>query len=315
MYDYIKALSVFVNTEKLLQCHELSFTTPFDESTGEIHRRKSKVAQYKGMCLALKGSELKITGSLHKMKNDGCHNYDDFKYDDVCRIINELGFLIGANATEIPLNNLEFGVNLAIDYNPSLFLRDLLTHRSIPFNTTKTSSKHFCQAEHHTYRMKIYNKGLQYSQGNILRIELKYNKMRNLNKIGLNSLSDLMNLDIWIKLGSILANEFNQVIYVNSSIDIQKLSVKERLFYKKVDNPKYWTGDEPRHKKLRSRKKLSQIIDDYSVSKYPTPDDIKNKVEKLKSVTFAPHCQKVQNVTFAPIDIFPKTGKCNVRTF
>ena len=224
MFDYVKALGISVNANSIIQNEPLNFATSFDEKTGEIHNAKSKIAEYRNLCFALRGDDLKITGSLHKYKNMGIHNYDDFTYLEVCRIIDDISALIEVEPERINLNNLEFGVNLGLSFNPSLFLDDLLTHRSKSFNTVKNSKMHYCQVEHTAYRVKIYNKGLQYDKGNIIRIELKYNKMRPLNGRGINSLADLKSLDVWETMQRLLIDEFNQVIHVNSTIEINQLN-------------------------------------------------------------------------------------------
>ena len=47
-------------------------------------------AEYLGLTFRLKNGKIKLQGSLHKYRNLGKHNYDDFSVVDVAEVVHEL---------------------------------------------------------------------------------------------------------------------------------------------------------------------------------------------------------------------------------
>ena len=81
MIDGIKAILTH-NLDTIRQNPLLDFQTSFNTSvsTGEIKSEKKQhpIAKYKSLIFEDKGTVIEVRGSIHKMSNDGKHNYDQF---------------------------------------------------------------------------------------------------------------------------------------------------------------------------------------------------------------------------------------------
>jgi hypothetical protein len=93
---------------------------------------------------------------------------------------------------------------------------------------------------HQQFIIKTYDKSKQYNQtSQLLRVEDKYLKMAELNSIGINYLSDLLNHEIYMKLGQILIDTWNEILYIDQTVNIEKLTLKQREDYKNWINPNW----------------------------------------------------------------------------
>ena len=206
---------------------------------------------------------IKLRGSVHKFKNEGRHNADDFTFSNFLQTVNDLKNLTEIEPEQIPLNNLEFGVNIPLPYLPKYFIKDLLVHRNNRFNLIDLPRMIYAQAVHDKYMVKVYDKGRQFNCGNVLRFELKYIRMQKLNKMGIRTLTDLMNVDVWNILGNLLRREFKQIIFSDSSINYDEVPERDKKNIQEMDNPKYWERSMNRATKLKRKKKFSELVSKY----------------------------------------------------
>jgi hypothetical protein len=268
MIDFIKSLHVKVDIEKICSNEALNFPLMVDERTSEILKR-NRTSEIDNLLFTLTPENiLKLQGSLHKFKNGGKHNFDNFTFNEFITVIETLKTRFDILPENIPLNNLEIGVNIHLPYSPSLFIDELIHYKNNTFNVTRRSDMHYAESEQAQYKLKIYNKGLQYGIGNILRFELRFNKMQSLNSKGIYNLSDLMNRDTWLMFGEMLRHEFNSIIYFDAIEDCSKLTEKEKTLLEKGNNPKYWKSLPNRTTKKNHSDQFRMMVNQYGKNEF-----------------------------------------------
>ncbi|MBR8840979.1 MAG: hypothetical protein DSM106950_45220 [Stigonema ocellatum SAG 48.90 = DSM 106950] len=253
MIDGIKLLDVSVSTDALCQHPQLLFPLSLDEQTGAVLNRPRR-ATTQGLSFTLvptlKSDALRceLTGSLHRYANGGLHNADDFGVVQLLATLDELISAYGIDPFTSRLNNIEFGVNLQLPFPVRRVLANLISYKYRPF--TKEAGEDFAYYQCYTQRyiVKLYDKGTQYRAtvpglpANVLRVEIKVLKMEYLHRQGLDLvwLADLLNVDHYNRLGQLLVDTFNQILFDEPTIDVDRLSARQRDTYQNGRNPKYW---------------------------------------------------------------------------
>ena len=257
MDDFIKLLNVATNSEKLLANPILKnyWHTDVMTNDGDV---KKETAEYLGLIFTVKNENLQLAGSIHKYRNNGKHNYDDFSCKDAIEVIKGLcnDFEIDPCRTEV--NNLEVGVNVILPFPVKLVLDNLVTYKGDCFTKEVEDGMRFYQCKKTQFYIKIYNKGLQYNlPNNVLRFEIKVIRKQYFErcKIPIYWLSDLMNPEIYPQLAELLTATFKDILFNDNRIDINDLNATERVIYYKGSNPNTWEGKSKteREKKERQR--------------------------------------------------------------
>lgn len=216
--------------------------------TGEIISTNSKgekrqpcqEARYKKMKFSVYDSgSVYLSGSLHYLFNDGNHNYNDFTTKDAYQVVLMLEELFSFDSRLTELRSVEIGVNIRMLTIVNLFLDNCFLHKTKPFEyKIHNSEGKYKQCEHSQYIIKLYNKALQFFSGGgnqeILRFEIKYNKMERLNSRGIYSLHDLIQSD-FTQHKTDLLRAWDEILYFDNSIDTK--SSPKLLQY---NNPIYW---------------------------------------------------------------------------
>ena len=243
MVDYIKITNIGLTPDKLQNRELLSFTERYDTTTGEIVPG-SRIGKYKDIWFSISTTGfVGISGSLHKFYNEGLHNYDDFSFEKLEHTIEELRNLFGFNPQKATLNNIEFGVNIELPYNPDLLLDSIVSHRQNQFNINFEKKMSYAQVKYAQYYIKIYNKGLQYNLSkNILRFEIKVIRMAKIAKYGIRTLADLACKGKLIMIKHLLQEAFDDIIFWDKKIDYHALKQKERDLYWLGSSHKFWKG-------------------------------------------------------------------------
>ena len=89
MIDGIKTYDTKVNPDRLEQNPYLSeyWNTTVHNADAVV---KYGIAEYLGLKFQIKHQKVRMQGSLHKYRNNGKHNYDDFTVIEVGKIVQEL---------------------------------------------------------------------------------------------------------------------------------------------------------------------------------------------------------------------------------
>ncbi len=237
--DYIKAQLKNVNTDTLINNPKFkkTFESYIDEDTGEISRM---ILKYLNLTVIIfRNERVLLTGSLHYYHNKGLHNYNDFNFLDVQKTIYQISNLLDVTISNVILLNIEFGVNLTPHFNPNYIIHNLQLHRGKEF--LKPYDFNYKATKHQRFWIKVYNKGEHFKRpNNILRIELKYKKMIDLNKLGLYTFEDLINPSIYNKLLELLVSKWSESIVYDYSIKTIGLKPLEKTKLLQYQNINYW---------------------------------------------------------------------------
>lgn len=244
----------------------------------------------------IKDNFYSVRGSLHKFKNEGLHNADDYTLSDFKITLNQLFEEMDLNPDFAPLNGFEFGVNIKLPTNPNNALNRLILQKT----ETGNRQKGYKEFESNNHSFKFYNKsGLTktepYKSGNILRIEVKVKKMeflRKQKKIYLTRISDLLDVAVWEQLEQILIETINDCLIIDfSANEIKKLSNENQILYMKYTNPLFWERlyietRQNRNKYIRERAKCDVFINQHSKSALKTDiiNLIKEKCAELRDI-------------------------------
>jgi len=244
---------------------KLDFKGSHYDRTGEAFGKLE--AEYKGLKFIIKRGKVFIRGSLHYFYNDGVHNYDDFTLLKLFRTLKRLENLFGIDLTEAKLLNLEFGVNIRLNFKAYLVLRNLLFHVKKVFKdeVVDNGKGDYRVLIHSDYRIKIYDKGLHFGLPyELLRYELHYNVMRDLKEMGVECLSNLKKLTVLEKLKIDLLKKWDELFLYDWTIDISK--VKEGL-YKDFYNwgcPYFWTESVNKSNRYKNKSKYNAYVQNYA---------------------------------------------------
>lgn len=258
MIDYIKILNLAVSAANLERNEYLQDSWIIGSRNGEILKQ---YASYFGLTFSIKNTNVRLTGSIHKYKNNGLHNHNDFTKTQVHDVIIELSGKFQIDLQNSPINNLEFGVNVVLPFEPKIVLDRLITHKGEPFTREVEEGKIYYQCKRSQFIIKIYDKGLQYQQvSNILRFELKVLKMQffSTKNIELKVLSDLLNDSIYPKLGGVLRAYFDEILFDEPNINLNDLNTTEKEIYLRGRNPKTWITDSRTESKQKELQRLKE---------------------------------------------------------
>lgn len=225
----------------------------------------------------------KVSGSIHYYFNGGLHNYNDFSFTNIVEVVDEISeqFEID-HANE--LNNLEFGVNVKLPFEPKLILDNLVTHKGKKFSHITNQGKNYHQCEHTQFIIKMYHKSLQFGLAeNILRFEIKVFKMQYLHRNGIDikSLKCLKNKAIYKPLGRLLLKVFDEILIDCENLDTGVLTDAEKATYLLATKPNTWK----RNNRLDSKgqKQLQRLLEKYHklINRHTKGTTNKHKVEEL----------------------------------
>lgn len=270
MIDGIKLYARIDDFDSWQASSDLEFKTDLNIETGEIGSTlqladggikevfefKCKFGSYsltlkrvsimKSEAALSKVAHLIIRGSLHKNYHKG-FNSPDFTFSQLLDEISWLSKKVKISPENLILKNLEFGLNIEVDFPVFDFLsRNLVIYKFHQFNRyapdqTGKSIGFYCPLSQ--YSLKIYDKAKQYGlKSNILRVELRYKKMAPLKGIRANSLKDLGSTLVLNELFGKLTKAWEHVLLFDISElnEVPKLFVATPEFILNAKNPKYW---------------------------------------------------------------------------
>ncbi len=260
--DFIKALIHNPNRDLIFNGrHEVQ--TELNESTGEI---KWRCIEYKGIKLYEYSSSgaILLRGSLHYFFNNGKHNYNNFGFKDLLKVLEEIKNEFGITPGMMEIQNIEFGINLSLSVNVNRILDGLLMHQKREFETLLDSDGYYKQVKHSNYYVKCYHKGKQFNQGEILRFELKIKKkafFKQNNISGINTLQDLLNSQVYDKVKEIVIYKWNEIVFYDFTINPKTLNIIQLSKSSKYSNVEYWRNviNEYRNKYSSEIKNLKQF--------------------------------------------------------
>lgn len=190
----------------------LSETDYLNRHTGEVKTIQKKT--HRNLIFAKYDNRLEISGSLHKYRNNGIHNADDFSISDCIKTINSLCANFHIDPKICYPTNLEFGVNIIAPIDVSDLVKWLRFHNRTQF--IKFPDLKECYFAGTSYfGVKAYNKTAnfpQYALPNLFRFEGKTRQSKYLNAKDITTLADLTKPTVLKRLGTVLLSEWGNVL-------------------------------------------------------------------------------------------------------
>lgn len=225
----------------------------------------------------------KVSGSIHYYFNGGLHNYNNFSFTNIVEVVDEISNLFEIDINS-ELNNLEFGVNIRLPFEPKLILDNLVTHKGKNFSHVTKHGQNYHQCQHSQFIIKMYDKSLQFGlSDNVLRFEIKVTTMQFLQRSGIyiKSLKCLKNKSVYEPLGRLLSRLFDEILIDCEDVDMSLLTEAETVTYLLATKPSTWKKENRLDSK--SQKKLQRLSDKYYklVSQQIKGTSIKTEVARL----------------------------------
>ena len=353
--DYTKMLITGIDINRLSSLPGLDFKCKISKTTGEINENVL-VAEYHFCKIKIKIKNAKsqnphvlFTGSIHKMWNElngiKAPNYDEkklykgfngnqFTLNNIVEVRTHLEDLFDCKASQMIFQNIEFGVNIILDYNPILFIKGLLYRQNIMFEFShrgNSSKVIYCN-----YLLKIYSKSYQYGMAeNVIRIELKTLKMDGLKDkyivIDIKTFEDI-NENTLDKVSKLLIKRFNEIRHYDYSIDKKKLTERKLNEVGNYSNPRYWIYDLEPNERDRHLKRLDSITTKFSKKRFQkisieiekkcitvnrlfdnkTREEITQKCSTINRVSENPFCSTVNSLD-KELNIIQNTFKKGIK--
>jgi len=242
MTDFIKLRILNPDIPRIRNNPRLEWEQTTRERTGEI---KEYTAKYNGLTFEIINNQhLNVSGSLHKFWNSingrREQNYNDFRFSDLAGVIIDFCELFNLVPGSCIIENFEFGVNVSPGIPTAEILRSVINHKGKPFERRKTERMYYLECVHWQYYLKIYDKGLQYDQGNLLRFEVKTRKMEIVRTAKIHTLSDLLIPFNYKRLGVILSKYFSEIMFYDYTIPDTGINARDRLILTQGMNPAFW---------------------------------------------------------------------------
>jgi len=270
LIDFVKIRVLSPEIDTLLQLPFLDWKYLINEKTGEIEKH---IVEFSGMTMEIFWNKyVYLSGSIHKYWNitnaRGNQNYNDFIFSSLTWTIGDICDRLIISPVHCKIENIEFGVNLISPVPISELFGNLILHKRKPFNRVRRINRDSCDCEHSQYVIKFYDKGIMFDRINILRFENRAKKMERLNvkkNIGIYNLKDLLCKDKLLKLGDLLVEDFNDLLFYDDTIQEKDLTLAKRTILINGRNPKYWEGLNKTNPNYFPKKlnRFRELVEDY----------------------------------------------------
>ena len=248
MVDYIK-INLAKNYDQIMINNPLlDFYSSVNMNTSEIRTINKtgkqitpyQIASYKDFRIRVYDSHrVVIDGSLHKYWNNGEHNFNDFNIQNLKLVLQEFLTFFNIDPMDAIITQMEIGLNIETPYPIKSILQNMFFHRKEPFKWTHTKTEgNYYQSEHDHYRIKIYDKTLQYKKDfnidkDLLRIEINFQGVQLRRLYNLRTIQDLTNIP-FDEFSKTIKQEINNILFFDFTIKHQSIRV---LNY---SNRNYW---------------------------------------------------------------------------
>ncbi|WP_332030837.1 hypothetical protein [Kaistella sp.] len=183
-----------------------------NKSTGEIKEVCNK--QYYNIIFSRCEDQIEVSGSLHKLFNNGLHNANDYTVSNCIRTIENFCSRFTIEPCRCHINSLEFGVSIQSPENVSEVVKWLRFHNKNQFNKYPDLSECYFAGSSY-FGVKAYNKTLnypKYAMPNLMRFEGKTRQSKYLQSKKIYTLADLINPSIYNMLSQLLLAEWGNVL-------------------------------------------------------------------------------------------------------
>ena len=284
MVDFIKIRLLDSAAERVRKNAPLNWRGEFHSDSGLVNR----LEQAKNQGLSFKyynaASEfrpsLTVGGSLHKYSNMGHHNFNDFSCNQFHNTVEELASVFDFDPLEAKLVSMEIGVNVTHPYKTSKILSNCIRHKNKEFHSAAVMDEgRYKVATYQRHQIKAYDKRKHYQDkgynidNEILRLEKKWVKMRELNQRNISTLHDLHNYNFEGFVPDILA-WWDDILFA----DWMALSTTD---YSNYSNMNFWSNLSHGSRKYH-RNKLKKLVSNHpDCVKATVRNEIEQKCREL----------------------------------
>lgn len=211
---------------------------------------------------------LELNTSPHYHFNHYRHNGNDFTPVQATETISDILTYIGIHPNEynaLKVVNIEFGLNIIPDTDIQNLINGLYFYKRTPFKVG--DFPYFKKTDATAYKqIKAYAKGLQFTDfpqyginPNTFRFEVKSKQAKHIKKYGIETATDLLDLETYSRLGQTLLDEWENVLPINLTPDLTGLKSDEVQFIQNANKVEFW-DDLYRVKFGRYKEKYSNIL-------------------------------------------------------
>ena len=278
MIDYVKISLKDIDITRLLHLPCLDFKTTVSKQTGLLGTKQvteyhhCKITLFDSGTLLFTGSIHKLYNSLHNIKApnylnglktvDKGYNGTQFTLSNIIEVRTHLTTLFDCKPQQMQFQNIEFGINNDVDFNPQKFIKGLLYQKGKKFEFRYNN--YYAQAVHQRYILKIYNKSNQYGMINqTLRIETKELKAIDFAITGIRTFADI-NTQTLENAKLLLLKRFDEVVYYDYTINKKNLTSRQKQSLNNYSNPRYWFENITVKNRDYHKQKLNNYILAYS---------------------------------------------------
>lgn len=326
MIDFLKILITDktlinqINANPLLIWHDKKERlSHFDFES--ILSKETKV--YKGILFCFYDNKVEVLFRPHYYFNENLHNANDFSIANCITVItNFLEQLSLSGRSELlKVINVEYGVNIISPIDCKELVTFISYHGKNEFRTdaglpySKKSYSETSSGAANKYKIiKAYNKGIHYPKYcdiNTFRFEVKSKQTKYIKKIGIDTISDLLNREVYKNLSIELLNEFDEVMILGSAKEYSELSKKENNQLNKYLNPNNWYKLKQGHRNnfTNTKKRYFHLLDKTQNNIHKTIKKlIENKLQELEQTcAISTPVSKEQTCAYSTINIY---GNC-----
>lgn len=207
-----------------------------------------------------------VRGSFHKAHHGG-ENWKDYTRAQFHATVAALCDAFDLHPASLSVAGLEVGVNLVLTCPVAEVLDRILLHRTTaPIRMAGAARGIEFQYGHkgRNYRYKIYDKGHQYAlPAELLRFEVAVRQMRILAPIGVRTVADLLERDVWERVAAFLLAKFDELLIVEPHMPTAALRSAQRDLVANASEPRYWQGM-PRQRRSERRRALDALFTRYA---------------------------------------------------
>ena len=261
---------------------------------------------------------LAISISPHYCYNNYLHNGNDFEPKTCINTIYSILHNITLRPNEfnaLKVVNIEFGLNLVPEPDIQTLINNLLFFKKTPFIIPKKENSFYKITNATAYkRIKAYAKGLQFADFpeyginiNTFRYEVKSKKSVNIKKYGINTVSDLLKLETYQRLGQELLNDWENVLLITSTPDLSELKPSDVQFIHTASKDVFWSGligEFHRDKFARQKAKYYKLLTGKNNLHTQIKGQIIDKLLQYENVAYFPQETPVKTT----IHVFVKTN-------
>lgn len=290
MIDYLHI--EFIETPSYIFTNNslLEFRSDLNIQTGEIIKNRygyyNQIAFYENLKIEIstnitsKNSIITLKGSIHKLAQDNT-NYKDFTFQSIADTIIDLCDKLNVVQSNCILHHLEFGLNVDTIHLADNVLNSMIICKNIGFEKKEFNKTGYLKSfEFSQYKIKVYNKGLQYDLiDNLLRFEVKSNRMQYLNSKGIQirSFDDLLHPQIYSNLLQVITDNLDNILFFDYRINVETIKdIKDKILLIKGSNPAYWVKlkkEKSNNTYFKKRNEFRKLVKQYA------PSDLKSELK------------------------------------